>query len=70
MRDIKSYPLLLGHSPVEAIDLDALEDLLVRVSRLVNDWPQIIEIDLNPIIAYPRGVEPPVAVDVRIRLEY
>ena len=38
-----------------AVDLEAVEDLLLRVSRLVADFPTIAEMDLNPILAYPDG---------------
>jgi hypothetical protein len=39
----------------------------MRVSRLVADFPGIVEMDLNPIIAYPAGALP-VAVDVRMKI--
>ena len=46
-------------------DTGALRDLLLRVSRLADDLPQVAELDLNPVIARPDGV---VAVDARIRV--
>jgi acetyltransferase len=51
----------------KGVDLPALEDLLCRVSRLAADFPAIVEMDLNPIFAYPQGTAPS-AVDVRIRV--
>ncbi|MHB8331580.1 MAG: acetate--CoA ligase family protein, partial [Candidatus Dormibacteria bacterium] len=51
-----------GESPV---DQDALAQLLVAVSRLVTDHPEISEVDLNPVIASEQGA---VAVDVRVLL--
>jgi hypothetical protein len=45
--------------------LGALRDVLMRVSRLADDIPEITELDLNPIIARPDGA---VAVDTRIRV--
>ena len=45
--------------------LAALRDVLMRVSRLADDLPEITELDLNPVIAHPDGV---VAVDTRIKL--
>jgi len=45
--------------------LDGLRDVLLRVSRLAGDLPQVAELDLNPVIARPAGV---VAVDARIRV--
>jgi acyl-CoA synthetase (NDP forming)/GNAT superfamily N-acetyltransferase len=44
---------------------DGLRDVLLRVSRLADDLPQVAELDLNPVIARPDGV---VAVDARIRV--
>jgi len=45
--------------------LDGLRDILLRVSRLADDLPEVAELDLNPVIARPDGV---VAVDARIRV--
>ena len=44
---------------------DGLRDILLRVSQLADDLPQVAELDLNPVIARPDGV---VAVDARIRV--
>jgi len=46
-------------------DLSALRDVLMRVSRLADDLPEVTELDLDPVIARPDGV---VAVDARIRV--
>ncbi|HXL91811.1 MAG TPA: GNAT family N-acetyltransferase [Streptosporangiaceae bacterium] len=48
-----------------AADLDALRDLLLRVSRLAEDLPEITDLDLSPVIARPDGVY---AVDARIKV--
>jgi acyl-CoA synthetase (NDP forming)/GNAT superfamily N-acetyltransferase len=48
-----------------AADLGALRDLLLRVSRLADDLPEVTELDLNPVIARPDGV---VVVDARIKV--
>jgi ATP-grasp domain len=48
-----------------AADLAALRDVLLRVSRLADDLPEISDLDLNPVIARADGV---VAVDARIKL--
>jgi acyl-CoA synthetase (NDP forming) len=37
------------------------------VSRLLADFPNIVEMDLNPVFVYPSGT-PPVAVDVRVKV--
>jgi acyl-CoA synthetase (NDP forming) len=62
---IRSAPLLRGHHGAPAADLAALRDVLMRVSRLADDLPEIAELDLNPVIARPDGA---VAVDARIRV--
>jgi acyl-CoA synthetase (NDP forming) len=64
IRSIRSAPLL-GFRGSQAADLKALQDLLLRVSRLADDLPELAELDLNPVIARPGGVA---VVDARIRL--
>jgi acyl-CoA synthetase (NDP forming) len=65
IRSIRGAPLLFGHRGTPAVDTTALEDTLLRLSRLADDHPEIAEIDINPIIARPDGVT---AVDARIHL--
>jgi acyl-CoA synthetase (NDP forming) len=67
MRSIKGWPLLAGARGEAGVDLAALEDLALRVSRLAADFPQIAEMDLNPVFCYPTG-KVPVAVDVRLKV--
>jgi len=62
---IRSAALLRGHRGMPAADLDALRDVLMRVSRLADDIPEICELDLNPVIARPDGA---VAVDSRMKV--
>jgi hypothetical protein len=47
--------VLLGHGGAPAADLDSLEDLLLRVSRLADDIPEVAELELSPVIARPDG---------------
>ena len=56
--------LLLGHRGT-AVGTAGLTDVLLRVSRLADDIPEIAELDLNPVIARPDSVQ---AVDARIRI--
>ena len=63
---IKGYPVLNG-ARGPAADLAALEELLLRVSRLAADFPLITEMDLNPVFVYPEGPAPAV-VDVRLKV--
>jgi acyl-CoA synthetase (NDP forming)/GNAT superfamily N-acetyltransferase len=65
IHSIRSAPLLLGYRGAQPADLGALRDTLLRVSRLADDFPEIAELDLNPVIARADGVS---AVDARIRL--
>jgi acyl-CoA synthetase (NDP forming) len=65
IREIKGLPLLMGYRGQPPADLDALERLILRVSELVEAYPEIAELDLNPVFARPDGAE---AVDARIVL--
>ena len=65
IHDVHAAPLLLGHRGSPAVDTAALADVLLRVSRLADDVPEIAELDLNPVIAGPDGAQ---AVDARIRI--
>ncbi len=65
IREIRSLPLLTGHRSQPAVDLAALERLLLQVSALAIAHPEIKELDLNPVFAYPDSC---VAVDARIAL--
>jgi acyl-CoA synthetase (NDP forming)/GNAT superfamily N-acetyltransferase len=63
INSIRSAPLLRGHLGAPAADLAALRDVLLRVSRLTDDLPEITELDLNPVIA---RADSAVTVDARI----
>jgi acyl-CoA synthetase (NDP forming)/GNAT superfamily N-acetyltransferase len=65
IRSVRAAPLLLGHRGRAVADLEALRSLLLRVSRLADDLPEVTDLDLNPVIASPDGV---VAVDARIKV--
>jgi acyl-CoA synthetase (NDP forming)/RimJ/RimL family protein N-acetyltransferase len=65
IRGIRAAPLLYGHRGSTPVDLDALADILLKVSRLADDIPEIAELDLNPVIARAELASP---VDARIRL--
>jgi acyl-CoA synthetase (NDP forming) len=66
IREIKGYPLLEGYRGQEAVDVSNLEEMLLKVSEFVEKYPEIKELDLNPIFAYGRGA---IAVDARVILE-
>ena len=66
IRSAPAAPRLLGRRGAPAADLPALRDMLLRVSRMADDLPQIAELELSPVIARPDGVQ---AVDGRIRIQ-
>ncbi len=65
IKEIKAYPILQGIRGQPPADIEALIDILLKVSTLVIDHPEIDQLDLNPIFAYPKGAK---AVDARIIL--
>lgn len=65
IREIRSFPLLTGHRGQPAVALVALEQMVLQVSALAEAYPEIKELDLNPIFAYADGC---LAVDARIVL--
>ncbi len=66
VREIKGYPLLEGYRGQEPANVEALEDILMKVSDLAEQHQAIKEMDLNPIFAYRDGA---VVVDARIILD-
>lgn len=63
---IKSYPLLTGARGREPVDEQSVVDVICRVSQLVCDFPDIVEMDINPLYANSEGV---VAVDFRLKVD-
>ena len=63
--EIRAARLLDGFRGSEPVDKAALEDILLRVSEFVAETPEVREMDLNPIFAYPDGA---IAVDARVIL--
>jgi len=61
----KAGRLVAGFRGTPAADQGALEDLVHRLGRLAEDFPEVSELDLNPVIAGPDGC---VAVDARVRV--
>ncbi|WP_055493905.1 bifunctional GNAT family N-acetyltransferase/acetate--CoA ligase family protein [Streptomyces sp. TP-A0356] len=58
-------PLLFGAHGTGPVDVEALKQLLLRVSRMASDLPQLAEADFNPVLAAPGGVT---VLDARVRL--
>jgi len=63
---LKASALLKGYRNTDPVDIDALAQVLVSISNLLMDHPEIRELDLNPVMAYAKGVS---TVDARIILE-
>lgn len=64
--EIKAYPVLMGYRNQPLLDTDAIADVIVNTSKLVMDYQEIKELDLNPVMVYEKGVK---TVDARIILE-
>jgi acyl-CoA synthetase (NDP forming) len=65
VRSLRSSPLLFGYRGAAPVDTAALTDLLLRLSVLGQQLPELMELDLNPVIARPDGA---LAVDWRMRI--
>ncbi len=65
MQEIKGYPILAGARGEDPVDLDALKDIIVKISKLADDLP-VKELDLNPVFAYKDRA---VAIDARMVAE-
>ena len=55
LHEIRGFPLLQGYRGQPPVDMAALRDVLLRVSRLADDVPEILALDLNPVIVLPDG---------------
>ncbi len=67
MREIRSYPLLEGVRGEPPADHEAMVDALLRVSQLVTDFPEIVELDINPLMVFDEG-HGAIAIDMRLVL--
>jgi acetyltransferase len=64
--ELRMAPVLRGVRGQAPVDRDALAETIVRFARLASDWPELTEIEVNPLIATAGGV---VAVDARASLQ-
>jgi acyl-CoA synthetase (NDP forming) len=67
LHEIRGFPLLTGHRGRPAADVEALREVLLRMSCLAEGVPEIAELDLNPVIALAPGAGCRV-IDARIRV--
>jgi len=65
IEEIKCFPILKGVRGKQSVDIELIVDTLVKVSDMVLNNPKIQELDINPLIAYEKGIS---AVDARILL--
>jgi acetyl-CoA synthetase (ADP-forming) len=66
IKEIKGFPLLQGYRGKKPADISSLVNIILKISKFIEGNPQIKELELNPILAYPNRA---VAVDARIILE-
>ena len=66
VRSMRTFPLLDGYRGAQPCNVAAVEDVLLRVSAMVEAHPEIVELDCNPLIVTAEGA---VIVDSRVRLE-
>jgi acetate---CoA ligase (ADP-forming) len=67
LRGIRGFKLLQGYRGHPPADVDALRELVLRIARLAEDVPEVVELDLNPVMALPPGNGCRI-VDARIRV--
>ena len=67
LRSLKSFPLFEGYRGGPPLDREALEDILLRLSTMVEDLPALAEIDLNPVVVSQAG-RGCMVVDSRMRI--
>jgi len=67
IRSIRAYPLLRGVRGEPPADIAAIEETILRVSQMVTDFPEIVEMDINPLVVHHEG-EGAIVLDARIIL--
>jgi len=67
IKEIRSYQILKGVRGEEASDLTAVKESLLRLSQLVTDFPEILEMDINPLMVLPVG-KGAVVIDSRVTI--
>jgi len=67
IREIRSYRLLEGVRGEPPADHEAMVDALLRISQLVTDFPEILELDINPLMVFEEG-RGAMAIDMRLVL--
>jgi acetyltransferase len=65
--EIRASALLDGVRGEPEVDKEAIADTLLRMGQLVQDFPEIVELDINPLVVFPRG-QGATAIDMRLIL--
>jgi acetyltransferase len=65
--EIRAHALLDGVRGKPPLDKNAIVDALLRIAQLVQDFPEIVELDINPLMVYPQG-QGAIAIDMRLVL--
>lgn len=68
LSEIRAHALLDGVRGKPEVDKEAIVDVLLRIGQLVQDFPEIEELDINPLIVYPKG-SGAIAIDMRLILK-
>jgi acetyltransferase len=66
LHEVKALPLLRGFRGEPAVDLHAVAEILLALSQMAVDFPQILEADLDPVLVNPQGA---LVADVRLTIE-
>jgi acetyltransferase len=64
--ETRAYTILKGFRGAEPDDIPALEEAIARIGQLCRDFPEIAELDVNPVFAYPKDLS---ALDIKIKLQ-
>jgi len=67
IQEIRGYPLLRGVRGQRAADIEGVIDTLLRISQLVTDFPEVLELDINPLLVRDEG-QGVVGIDMRLVL--
>jgi len=66
IENTRIFSLLQGVRGEPASDIEAIIDVMLRLSQLVVDFPEIVELDINPLLAFIKGYS---AVDIKITIK-
>lgn len=66
LSELRAYPLLRGARGRPAADEQSIIEIIQRLSQLVEDFPAIMELDINPVVARPNNA---VAIDLRLTID-